>query len=154
MNHPLELRIPPAVLFLLAAVAELGLGRLGALPLPAVAASPILKSGLMVLGGLTVLLGVVQFVRARTTVDPTKPGTASSLVSGGIYRVTRNPMYLGMLLMLLALLIRAGDWLALIPLIGFVLWMNRFQIRPEERALTEVFGAEYTAYCERARRWI
>lgn len=154
MKHPLELRVPPALLFLGAIAAALGLGRLALLPLPAFGAMAVLKTVLIVLGGTTIALGLFEFSRSRTTVDPTRPETASTLVSSGIYRLTRNPMYLGMLLFLLAAAIRAGDWLALIPAIGFVIWMNRFQIGPEEQALTGAFGADYTEYCRRVRRWV
>ncbi len=154
MKHPLELRVPPALVFLLAGAAEVGLGRLPFLPLPAFTAIPVVKTVLMGMGGATVALGLFEFTRSGTTVDPTKPETASSLVESGIYRLTRNPVYLGMLLILLAIAVRSGDWLALIPAVGFVLWMNRFQIGPEERALTGVFGAPYTEYCGRVRRWV
>ena len=143
MKHPLELRVPPALLFLVAIAAA-----------PAFGAMAVLKTALMVLGGITIALGLFEFSRSRTTVDPTRPESASALVSSGIYRLTRNPMYLGMLLVLVAAAVRAGDWLSLIPAVGFVIWMNRFQIGPEERALTRAFGPAYTQYCERVRRWL
>jgi protein-S-isoprenylcysteine O-methyltransferase Ste14 len=98
--------------------------------------------------------GVAAFRRARTTINPTKPATASALVSGGVYRLTRNPMYLGLLLLLLALAVFLSNPVALLLVPVFVLYINRFQITPEERALTSLFGGEYAAYKERVRRWL
>jgi protein-S-isoprenylcysteine O-methyltransferase Ste14 len=75
-------------------------------------------------------------------------------VARGIYNYTRNPMYLGMLLVLLALaLYRASPWALAGPLL-FIVWMNRFQIVPEERALAAKFGASFEAYRQRVRRWL
>lgn len=98
--------------------------------------------------------GVTAFKRARTTINPTKPDTASSLVSGGVYRITRNPMYLGLLLLLLAWAAFLSNPLALLLVPVFVLYINRFQINPEERALSSLFGGKYAAYRKRVRRWI
>jgi protein-S-isoprenylcysteine O-methyltransferase Ste14 len=101
-----------------------------------------------------VVTAVIGFRRARTTVDPFHPETASSVVTTGIYRVTRNPMYLGFLLALISLAIFLGNFAsAVVPLI-FVVYMNRFQIGPEERALRTRFGASYEAYLRSVRRWI
>jgi protein-S-isoprenylcysteine O-methyltransferase Ste14 len=100
------------------------------------------------------LAGLVSFVRAKTTVNPIKPASTSSLVITGIYRVTRNPMYLGLLLVLLgwATFLANGVAFLLAPL--FVLYINRFQIDPEERVLSAKFGAEFSAYQGRVRRWL
>jgi len=98
--------------------------------------------------------GVAAFRRARTTINPTKPATASALVSGGVYRLTRNPMYLGLFLLLLALAVLLSNPVALLLVPVFVLYINRFQITPEERALSSLFGGEYAAYKERVRRWL
>ena len=98
--------------------------------------------------------GVVEFRRARTTVNPLKPGAATSLVTSGIYRVSRNPMYVGFALALLAVAVFLAHAVAPVMLIGFILYMNRFQIRPEEQALKAIFGEEFTRYATRVRRWI
>ena len=82
-----------------------------------------------------------------------KPETASALVVAGIYRHTRNPMYVGFGLVLVGWGIFLGNALAFIFLPAFVLHMNRFQIRPEERALAKIFGPEFAAYQSRVRRW-
>lgn len=110
---------------------------------------------LVVLAGVAVCLaGVASFRRARTTVNPLKPESASSLVVAGIYRHTRNPMYLGFAIILLGWCVFLGSALAVIGVAAFVLFIGRFQIRPEERALRELFGAEFDAFCGRVRRWV
>jgi protein-S-isoprenylcysteine O-methyltransferase Ste14 len=103
---------------------------------------------------LLALLGVLAFRRADTTVDPRVPQQTSSLVIRGIYRFSRNPMYLEFLLLLIAVacyVINAAAF-ALLPL--FVWYMNRFQIAPEERYLLQKFGADYRAYIKQVRRWL
>ncbi len=106
------------------------------------------------LGGAVAVPAVAAFRSADTTVDPMHPAKASRLVVVGVYRFSRNPMYLG----LLCLLIGWATWLsnlsafAWLPL--FVWTMNRFQIRPEERAMTAQFGDDYRAYMQSVRRWI
>jgi protein-S-isoprenylcysteine O-methyltransferase Ste14 len=99
-------------------------------------------------------LGVREFKRARTTVNPTKPQSSSALVKSRIYRRTRNPMYLGFLLILMGLAILAANLVAFLTLPAFVLYLNQFQIKPEERALTSLFGDEFKAYRSSVRRWI
>ncbi len=97
---------------------------------------------------------VFGFRKARTTVNPMAPETASAIVDTGVYRFTRNPMYLGFLLALIAWAIFLGNIVsALIPVL-FVAYMNRFQIAPEERALRARFGEPYAAYLRSVRRWI
>lgn len=100
------------------------------------------------------LVALWGFMRARTTVNPIKPTNASTLVTSGIYRVTRNPMYVGNFIFLVAWLVWLGEPLNAMFLILYVLYMNKFQIEPEERVLTEKFGEEYQLFCQRVRRWI
>ena len=97
---------------------------------------------------------MASFRRARTTVNPLKPESASALVISGIYRHTRNPMYLGFAIILLGWCVLLGSAWAVLGVAGFVLYIGRFQIRPEERALRELFGAEFDAFCSRVRRWV
>lgn len=112
-----------------------------------------LTLGLFIAGVLIALAGVIGFRRARTTVNPMQPETSRVLVQTGIYRFTRNPMYLGFLLMLAGY----GVWLANLPalvwLIGYVLYLTQFQIIPEERWLTQKFGDEFLRYRQHVRRW-
>lgn len=151
--HRLELKVPPLALVLLAAL----LMWLGARWFPALGfrfpGQSLVAWGLGIAGAFICALGLVEFKRARTTVNPTKPGSASSLVRTGIYRRTRNPMYLGFLLMLCAWALAMGNPLALMIPPAFVAYMNRFQIRPEERALTALFGDAFRDYCREVRRW-
>lgn len=113
-----------------------------------------LTLALAAVGVLVAALGVGRFVRAKTTVNPLDPQRASSLVTSGIYRVTRNPMYLGLLFVLAAWAVYLAHPLPWLVLPLFILLMNRLQIAPEEGALTELFGDDYRAYQKRVRRWL
>jgi protein-S-isoprenylcysteine O-methyltransferase Ste14 len=117
-------------------------------------ASSMSSVSLALIGALTCLAGVVSFRRAKTTVNPMKPDSTSSLVVSGVYRYTRNPMYLGFLLILLGWAAFLSNLLALVVLPAFVLYMNRFQIFPEERALASLFADDYAEYRARVRRWL
>ena len=99
-------------------------------------------------------MGFVSFRRAKTTVNPMKPDSSSSLVVSGIYRLTRNPMYLGFLLILIGWAIFLSNALAFLLLPAFVRYMSRFQIEPEEQALTSLFGQAFLSYRSRVRRWM
>jgi protein-S-isoprenylcysteine O-methyltransferase Ste14 len=150
----LKLKVPPvAVLLVTAALMWLGASvapRFGfAIPLRS-----ILALVFALLGAMTSILGVVSFRRAGTTVNPLKPEASSSLVRSGVYAFSRNPMYLGFLLLLLAWGIYLSNALALLLLPVFVAYMNRFQIEPEESALTARFGQEFVTYTTRVRRWL
>lgn len=98
--------------------------------------------------------GLVAFRRARTTVNPLRPERASTLVTAGIYRHTRNPMYLALAIALLAWGLFLGHAVAPFGLAAFVAWMTRYQIMPEERALVALFGEEFVRYCREVRRWL
>ena len=107
-----------------------------------------------VAGGAVALAGVVAFRRASTTVNPLRPEGVSSLVTSGIYRVTRNPMYLGFLLALIGWAIWLGHPLSALMVPLFVAYMSRFQIGPEERVLRAQFGDAFGAYSATTRRWV
>ncbi len=115
---------------------------------------PWLSGAVFLLGVVVCLAGVLAFRIAQTTVDPMHPSAASSLVQGGIYRLTRNPMYLGFLLMLVGWALHVATLSALIVLPAFAMYMTVFQIQPEERALRARFGPTFDAYMARVRRWI
>mgnify|MGYP001561679199 FL=1 len=152
--HALELKVPPVALLLAAALAMWLAPSAGPdFRLPPVARTAVAPA-LIAVGACLSLAGVASFLRARTTVNPTKPGSASSLVTTGVYRFTRNPMYLGLVLMLLGWAAFLSNALAFAVVPLFVLYMNRFQIVPEERALSALFGAEFDAYATRVRRWL
>ncbi len=119
---------------------------------------PAFRYGLAVLlaaGGLAVAAaGVRTVTRASTTLNPLKPGDATALVTGGVYQWTRNPMYLGMLLLLAGWAVFLGNPLGLAGLALFVAWITRFQILPEERALRTLFGRTFDDYRQRVPRWV
>jgi protein-S-isoprenylcysteine O-methyltransferase Ste14 len=109
---------------------------------------------LLVIGQGISISGIVAFRRAKTTLNPLKPGNSTALVTSGIYRFTRNPMYLGLLLTLLGWLAFIASPPALVFLFLYVVYINRFQIEPEERILSSLFGEDYAAYKTRVRRWV
>lgn len=96
----------------------------------------------------------LSFARAKTSVNPLRPSAATAFIRSGVYRFTRNPMYLGRSLQLLAWAVYLCNPLALMLVLVFVLCINRFQIRPEERALSARFGSEYVSYLQRVPRWV
>lgn len=104
-------------------------------------------------GGLIALAGVLAFRRARTTVNPLTPEKSSAIVTTGIYRKTRNPMYLGMTLAFIGIVVASGNGLGFIFVACFCFALTRLQIEPEERLLQAQFGEEYLHYCQTVRRW-
>ena len=107
------------------------------------------------LAGIAVeALGALELLRNRTTVNPLEPCHASALVTTGVYRVTRNPIYVGDLAILIGWGLYLSNPFAIVVAFLFVPYIDRFQMRPEERALSELFGASYEDYRARVRRWI
>ncbi|WP_223786898.1 methyltransferase family protein [Marinicella meishanensis] len=150
----LELKIPPAVLVLLTA-ALMWLIDQG---WPGFRISGTWSQwaslGLSGLALLCVVAGVIGFQRAQTTVDPTRPERASSVVTSGIFRYTRNPMYLGFALLISAFACKLANPLTAVMVPLFVAYLTRFQIQPEEAALSERFGQQYLDYQLQVRRWL
>jgi protein-S-isoprenylcysteine O-methyltransferase Ste14 len=107
-----------------------------------------------VLGVLFAAPAIRAFIRAKTTINPVDITAASTLVKDGVFGVTRNPMYLGLSLVLLAWALYLARPLALLGPIMFALYITRFQIIPEERALRAKFGSDFEDYARRVRRWI
>ena len=150
----LELKVPPLVVFAAAALLMWAISRLLPslnLALPGRMPAAILAA---LIGGVAGVAGVVEFRRARTTVNPLTPEAASALVASGIYQLTRNPMYLGLALVLLGGGILLSNPASLAVLFVFVGYMNRFQIVPEERALAARFGKAFADYRAKVRRWL
>ena len=108
----------------------------------------------LVVGLLLAAPAIRAFARAETTINPVDITAASTLVNDGVFRVTRNPMYLGLTFLLLAWAVYLSRTLALLGPLVFVLYITRFQIIPEERALRAKFGAEFEDYARHVRRWI
>lgn len=151
-THAIENRIPPPVLMTVVGAAMWIAPRGPALvadPWRHFLAVPLALAAFTVAG-----LGVLEFRLARTTINPIQIGRATSLVSNGIYRITRNPMYLGMLSLLLAWAIWLNGQALLVGPLAFFLFIDIFQIRPEERAMLQKFGPDYNHYRTRVRRWL
>jgi protein-S-isoprenylcysteine O-methyltransferase Ste14 len=150
----LELKIPPPLVALVVGAVMWGLAlHTPAVLLPTIA-RVLLAAGVALVGGAFSLAGVLAFRRAKTTVNPMKPDSASSLVSTGVYRYTRNPMYVGLLFVLIGWAIFLSAPLSLLGPVFFVVYIGRFQIKPEERVLAGIFGNEFAAYQARVRRWL
>ena len=150
----LELRIPPVIQVIIVGAVMWGLSFLfPALNVPLSAAKAI---GVVFLAiGITVAtLGVLEFRKANTTVDPRFPHKSSQLVVTGVYRISRNPMYLGFLFILSGWAFYLMSSMAFVLLPVFVIYMNYFQIKPEERYMLQKFGEEFNAYAASVRRWV
>ena len=152
--NALELKIPPVAQMLITAAGMWLAGRFApslSVTIPARVFLAVFITGF----GIAVAVPAVRAFRsADTTVDPFTPDKASRLVIAGVYRFSRNPMYLGLLCLLAAWATWLSNLAAFAWLAAFVLYMNRFQIQPEERALTEQFGEKYREYTKSVRRWI
>jgi len=150
----LELKVPPPIVAsVLALLMWLTPALVGLVQMPDLAR--LLSAIVLACIGLSIsIAGMLAFRRARTTVSPINARSASSLVSQGLYRYTRNPMYVGLLLTLLAWAVFLANPVAVLWVVVFVLYITRFQIIPEERVLASLFGAEYEAYKGRVRRWV
>lgn len=145
----LELRFPPPLLFLCCAVFMWLLRGESAPGMWAI----MLLMMLVVAGGIMGVGALQRFRHHQTTVSPTRPHHTSHLVTSGVYRISRNPMYLGLLCWLSAWACYLGGvWVWLGPLV-LAFWLTRFQIMPEEQLLRARFGDEYVEYCRRVRRW-
>ena len=154
MLEKLELKIPPLVLTVLVAGAMWLLARFT----PGLHIAVPLKSLWCIAfagaAAAIALAAVLSFRAAHTTVDPTRPDSSSHIVSTGVYRWSRNPMYLSFLLGLAAWAVYLSQLLPMTLLPLFVLYLNRFQIVPEERALCRKFAADYVHYMASVRRWL
>jgi len=150
----LENRIPPPLVALVVGLAMWGIAST-APTVPAGDSSQLIAaSAITLIGAFFCIAGVVSFRLAKTTVNPLKPEKATALVSSGIYRVSRNPMYVGFALFLLAWAVYLASLWALVGVPAYVLYINRFQIAPEERVLLALFGGEFEEYRSRVKRWL
>ena len=152
--HWLELKIPPVVVWLVAAGAMLGVSYAAPSLSFTLTGSHSIALTLVALGIALAAAGVIAFRRSRTTVNPLTPSASSSVVATGVYRISRNPMYLGFLLALAGWAVYLSHAGAAMLLPAFVAYMTQFQIKPEERALLAKFGAEFAQYMSSTRRWL
>lgn len=150
----MELKIPPLLQVLLFGLGMLVVERL--FPSLTFSIPSNIPVGILAIsiGAILAIIGVVEFRKAKTTVDPRDPQKSEKLVTNGIYAISRNPMYLGFLVILLGWFIILENIAGLLFLPAFVLFLNYFQIKPEERFLLQKFGSDYSEYCRKVRRWI
>ena len=152
--NTLELKIPPPLVGIVIAAAmwfakDLSFG----VELPR-SVRIITVSLVLCLAGYFGIAGTVAFRRAKTTVNPLKPQNSSALVTSGVYRITRNPMYVSFTLILVAWMVYLASITSVAGPVLYMLYITRFQIKPEERILQGIFGHAFTTYMQQTRRWL
>ena len=149
LNH----KIPPPVILVIAGLAIWLLRNIAPLPF-AYSVRAILGTLFIIFGFGLDLSGLLEFRKFQTTMNPLKPENASKIVQTGIYSKTRNPMYLGMVFVLIgwSIISKASFGILIIPM--FIKYIETFQIKPEEEILSSQFGAEYDNYRSKVARWI
>jgi protein-S-isoprenylcysteine O-methyltransferase Ste14 len=152
--NKLELKLPPVALTLIMGTMMWTSSEL--LPATKYTNSWSITIALIALciGVFFAVMGVIEFKKAKTTVDPRVPHQTSSLVITGVYKLSRNPMYIGFLFILLSWAFYLSQIYVFLFLLLFVVYMNKFQITPEERFMTQKFGEDYILYMTKVRRWI
>jgi protein-S-isoprenylcysteine O-methyltransferase Ste14 len=148
-----ERRVPPLLAWAVAAGAVWALGRGWPAPGWGGPGAFGVALGLAGAGAFVAGAGVWQFRRAATSLSPFAGARVRGLVVDGVYAWTRNPMYLGLALALAGVVVWRGSWAAVAPWPLFCAYLQRFQIRPEERDLAAAFGPEFAAYRARVGRW-
>ena len=108
----------------------------------------------LIIAVIIIILSMYKFKKIKTTISPLRPNKTSSLVKSGIYEYTRNPMYLGLLLMLFSIALFLKNFISFLIIPLFILFITKNQILPEEEALENIFGEEYKNYKNKVRRWI
>ncbi|MDO4905287.1 MAG: isoprenylcysteine carboxylmethyltransferase family protein [Lautropia sp.] len=154
MMRSLELKIPPPLVFLLAGLIMYGLRGLVPAATWSVPGRVYIALFMLAWGCLIGALGLAAFHAHRTSYSPKVLDRTNILVTRGIYRQTRNPMYLGLLFVLIGWAVYLSNFVSLLGLPLFVWYMNRFQIEPEERALEAKFGNAYFFYVATVKRWL
>lgn len=150
----LENKIPPPLVAVIIAAVMWGLSQFTSNLILTVTVKYSLIIGFVLIGIFFALSGAVSFRLAKTTVNPLKPDTASSLVTSGIYQFTRNPMYVGFVAFLFAWASFLGTAWGILLIAGYIAYIQRFQIMPEERALTKIFKDEFVDYKAQVRPWL
>ena len=149
----MNLKVPPMVFLLLVGILMKVVANLLPFQNFSLMMSSMIGTILAFFGIVISLLGVYEFRKAKTTVDPRNPHKSEFLVRAGIYKFSRNPMYLGFLIILFGWWVILENYLEFYFIPLFVLYMNLFQIKPEEMCLSQKFGEAYTEYCNEVRRW-
>lgn len=139
---------PPLIFFICAGIMYL-------LPQWGTFYTPYFIVTLTILVAITIaLLSLREFYYAKTTINPSSFEKTTHLITTGVFRISRNPMYVSLWLLLLSWFLYLGNSVGMLGLVLFVWIMNSSQIRKEERALLEKFGEEYHCYCQRVKRWL
>lgn len=150
----LDLKVIPAYQVIIAIVIMKGLTML----LPNLDYSFLYTNQLAILiAVIAIIIGltaVFNFKSHKTTVNPSTPEKASKVVNSGIFAYSRNPMYLALLLVLIAVAIKLQNSASFIVLPLFLYYITQFQIKPEEKALKKLFNNDYQVYCQKVRRWL
>ena len=124
------------------------------MPFGEIASPPLITMIFAGLGLLFLTPAIFQFRVRKTTVNPITPSNASTLVTNGFFKLTRNPMYVGLALLLLSFCLFLGRYSALLMVPVFIASITQFQIKAEERALSEKFGDAFDRYAKRVPRWL
>lgn len=154
MLKKLELKIPPPVLTIISILLMWGLAKMTASSSFFFSGQKAIAVILILIGIAFGLIGIFSFKKSSTTTNPSQPETTSQLVTSGIFKLSRNPMYLGIVWVLLGWLVFLGNLFSLLIPILFVLYLTQFQIKPEEKILCKKFGKAYETYKKSTRRWI
>ncbi|MBK3393050.1 isoprenylcysteine carboxylmethyltransferase family protein [Psychrobacter sp. M9-54-1] len=152
--NALALKVPPVAQVIITAAAMYGVSKMVPALTFSLNGSTALAVGLGMMGMSLGVMGVTQFRKAQTTPNPQALEKVSSLVTSGIYGYSRNPMYLGLVLILLGWAFYLSHFLSFVLLPVFILYMTRLQIQPEEQMMARKFGKTYQAYLNKVRRWI
>lgn len=152
--HSLDLKIPPVAVVMFSAALMWVLGAFIPLVLVTFPGQIAIALVFAIAGIQIAIAGVRAFYDHKTTVNPLQPDSASSLITNGVFKLSRNPIYLGMIFGLVGLAVWLGALTSVFVVPITILYLNRFQIQPEERALKKQFGDEFESYSQRVRRWL
>ena len=152
--NALALKVPPVAQVIITAAAMYGVSKMVPALTFSLNGSTALAVALGLMGLSLGIMGVTQFRIAQTTPNPQALEKVSSLVTSGVYQYSRNPMYVGLVLILLGWAFYLSHFLAFVLLPIFILYMTRFQIQPEEQMMAQKFGKTYQDYLNKVRRWI
>ena len=149
---PKKLKIPPPILVIILITSiYFSSDKLDLISIPY---RTLFSIVILSIGILVIINPVVKFIKSKTTVNPVEFKNVEKLVTSGIYKYSRNPMYLGMIMIIISTTVYYLNFYSLLTPFIFYFWINRFQIKREEVFLEEKFGQEYLSYKTKTRRWI
>ena len=146
------LKIPPPLLVLILVISNyFSSKKIDLIILPT---QNLISFIILLIGILILITPIFKFIKSKTTIDPIKFKKVTRLITSGIYKYSRNPMYLGLLMIVMSTSIFYLNIFSITTPMLFYFWINRFQIKREEIFLTQKFGKEYLSYKNKTRRWI